>query len=205
MSGISSRFNHHEKKSHLRLSLSSPSSFIGKKRKLVAITVIPFFPTIIHAQQSYYKYEGLEVSPRDDMSVIGDLIRSEESASSFFKLVDRDGDGTLRAPEVAKFLRETIGGSSFDEELEVESEVLNVMNRLDRNQDEALDQEDMFTHWKQLERLLTAEEVAEWVEYAVQLPHEIGRYVSRHTPTWIYLKKYLKFFFDIISLNCVSF
>ena len=173
MGGTSSRFNHQEKKSRIR----PLSSLTGKKRKLVAITVIPFFPTV--AQQSSFdnKYEGLQVSSREDLSVIGDLIRSEESASSFFKLVDRDGDGTLRAPEVAEFLRESIGGSSFDEKSEVDTEVLNIMNRLDRNQDEVLDQDDIFSHWKQLERLLTTEEVAEWVQYAVQLPHEIGRYV----------------------------
>ena len=108
---------------------------------------------------------------------IGDYKRSPSSAFTFFSTIDRDGDGKLEPEEVASFLREEIGGTDFDSTYEVETEVIKMMEDLDTNHDHTLDQADVFAYWKKLESLLTADEVAEWVVHAVQLPEYIGRYV----------------------------
>jgi len=110
-------------------------------------------------------------------------VRSSSSSSSFFKSVDRDGDGVLRAAEVGEFLKNEIGGTAFDTSSEIESEVESVMLSLDRNQDEGLDASDVFAYWNHLESLLTAEEVAEWVVHAVQLPEYVGRIFKQHGVT----------------------
>merc|ERR1712232_1156798 len=108
-------------------------------------------------------------------SFIGDGIRSLSSSSSFFKSIDSDGDGMIKAPEVANFLKDSIGGSDFDTSSEVETEVANVMKSLDLNRDHGLDKSDVMAHWTRLESLLTADEVEEWVVHSVQLPESIGR------------------------------
>eukprot|EP00591_Stephanopyxis_turris_P010510 CAMPEP_0195528426 /NCGR_PEP_ID=MMETSP0794_2-20130614/30550_1 /TAXON_ID=515487 /ORGANISM="Stephanopyxis turris, Strain CCMP 815" /LENGTH=691 /DNA_ID=CAMNT_0040659557 /DNA_START=90 /DNA_END=2162 /DNA_ORIENTATION=+ len=114
---------------------------------------------------------------------IGDGIRSVSSAWKFFSHVDRDGDGMLRASEVASFISNEIGGSDFDSSFEVESEVNTVMKHLDRNDDDGLDQGDVHAYWNKLESLLTADEVAEWVVHAVQLPDYIGKIFKENSVT----------------------
>jgi len=106
---------------------------------------------------------------------IGDKIRSEASATSFFKSIDRDDDGSIGAAELATFVRNSIGGSAFDTASEVDSEVHKVLEALDLNHDDTLDRADVFSYWMQLESLLTTDEVAEWVVYAVQLPEYVGK------------------------------
>jgi len=106
---------------------------------------------------------------------IGDNHRSATSSKSFFDSVDKDGDEILGRSELSHFLYENIGGSSLDEESEVEREITSIMKRLDLNRDDGLDSKDVFGYWKSVESLLTVEEVAEWVVHAVQLPEEIGR------------------------------
>lgn len=125
--------------------------------------------------------KGLEVIP--GKSHIGDRMRSPSSASTFFRSVDKDGDGTLRGPELATFVRETIGGSAFDTQPEVDAEVDSVMKTLDRNHDDALDTSDLFAYWMQLESLLTSDEVADWVVYAVQLPEYVGKIFKENVVT----------------------
>eukprot|EP00586_Coscinodiscus_wailesii_P008032 CAMPEP_0172522172 /NCGR_PEP_ID=MMETSP1066-20121228/292977_1 /TAXON_ID=671091 /ORGANISM="Coscinodiscus wailesii, Strain CCMP2513" /LENGTH=703 /DNA_ID=CAMNT_0013305147 /DNA_START=247 /DNA_END=2355 /DNA_ORIENTATION=+ len=116
-------------------------------------------------------------------SHIGDGVRSASSSSSFFKSVDRDGDGLLRASEVANFLTHSIGGSAFDTSSEVDTEVSNVMRTLDQNRDDGLDKSDVMAHWTTLESLLTADEVAEWVEHAVQLPEDVAQLFKKNVVT----------------------
>ena len=114
---------------------------------------------------------------------IGDMHRSDSSTSRFFRSIDSDGDGILEKPEMESFVRETIGGSAFDTSAEVEAGVDQVLEQLDRDNDEGLDRDDVLAHWMQLESLLTAEEVSEWVVHAVQLPNEIGDVFLNHLVT----------------------
>ena len=105
---------------------------------------------------------------------IGDMHRSDSSTSRFFQSIDSDGDGILEKPEMESFVRETIGGSAFDTSDEVEAGVDQVLEQLDRDRDDGLDKNDVLAYWMQLESLLTAEEVSEWVVHAVQLPESVG-------------------------------
>mmetsp|Transcript_22424 Transcript_22424/g.40452 ORF Transcript_22424/g.40452 Transcript_22424/m.40452 type:complete len:726 (-) Transcript_22424:145-2322(-) len=114
---------------------------------------------------------------------IGDKIRSEASATSFFKSIDRDDDGSIGAAELASFVRNSIGGSAFDTASEVDSEVHKVLEALDLNHDDTLDRADVFSYWMQLESLLTTDEVAEWVVYAVQLPEYVGKIFMENVVT----------------------
>ena len=114
---------------------------------------------------------------------IGDMHRSDSSTARFFRSIDSDGDGILEKPEMESFVRETIGGSAFDTSAEVEAGVDQVLERLDRDNDDGLDRDDVLAHWMQLESLLTAEEVSEWVVHAVQLPNEVGDVFLDHLVT----------------------
>ena len=105
-------------------------------------------------------------------------MRSNESSTSFFQSVDTDGDGILRAAEVANFLEHEIGdASSFVTSYEISSEANRVIRALDQNEDETVEQKDIMEYWDHMENLLTAEEVEEWVVHAVQLPDYVGRLV----------------------------
>lgn len=106
---------------------------------------------------------------------LGDGIRSAEASGMFFDSIDTDGDGAIEPEEVARFLQTEIGGTQFDTKVEVDEEVGAVMERLDQNHDNGLEMSDMLNYWMQLESLLTAEEVAEWIVYSVQLPSSIGK------------------------------
>jgi len=102
---------------------------------------------------------------------IGDEHRSEISSASFFSSIDRDGDGTLRRPELSTFIRDKIGGEPFDTHEEREREIESVLTRLDLNADNGLDEIDVMSYWKKnLDGLLGVEDVAEWLVHAVQLP-----------------------------------
>ena len=116
-------------------------------------------------------------------SGIGDMTRSVSSTSRFFRSIDRDGDGILEKPEMESFVRDTIGGPAFDTSAEVEAGVDQVLERLDRDNDRGLDQGDVLAYWMQLESLLTAEEVSEWVVYAAQLPESVGKIFLEHVVT----------------------
>ena len=104
-------------------------------------------------------------SPRD-VPQLGDGIRSSEASGVFFDSLDRDGDGAIEPEEVALFLQEEIGGKSFDTSEEVLMETNSIMERLDQNHNDGLEMSDMLDYWTQLESLLTAEEVAEWIVYS---------------------------------------
>lgn len=108
-------------------------------------------------------------------SVIGDKKRSPESSKSFFSSIDRDDDGILGRGEIANFLRNQIGGAAFDTKNEVDLEVGAVIEHLDLNEDIGIDASDIYAYWNKLDRLLTTQEVADWVVHAVQLPESIGR------------------------------
>lgn len=107
---------------------------------------------------------------------LGDSIRSDEASDTFFHSLDSDHDGILEPEEVASFLKDQIGGSQFDTQSAVDKEVSTVMKRLDQNHD-GIEMSDVLDYWMQLESLLTAEEVSEWVVYAVQLPKTVGKSV----------------------------
>ncbi|KAL3809265.1 hypothetical protein ACHAXA_009963 [Cyclostephanos tholiformis] len=113
-------------------------------------------------------------SQRCDNSHLGDGIRSAESSGVFFDSLDRDGDGAIEPEEVALFLRNEIGGKQFDTPTEVDEEVGTIMARLDLDNNDGLEMSDMIAHWNKLESLLTAEEVADWIVYSVQLPMSVG-------------------------------
>ena len=108
-------------------------------------------------------------------SHLGDGIRSAESSGVFFDSLDKDGDGAIEPEEVALFLRNEIGGKQFDTQIEVDMEVGTIMARLDLNHNDGLEMSDMLVHWNKLESLLTAEEVADWIVYSVQLPMSVGK------------------------------
>jgi len=117
-------------------------------------------------------------------SNIGDNIRSNESSISFFQSVDKDGDGILRAAEVANFLEHEIGDtSSFVTSYEISSEANRVIRALDQNEDETVEQRDIMEYWDHMDNLLTAEEVEEWVVNAVQLPEYVGRIFKENAVT----------------------
>ena len=105
---------------------------------------------------------------------LGDGKRSIDSSGSFFDYMDKDGDGAIEPEEIAMFLLNKIGGEEFDTQSEVDDEVGTIMARLDHNHNNELEMSDMLIYWNQLENLLTAEEVAEWIVYSVQLPSSIG-------------------------------
>jgi hypothetical protein len=108
-------------------------------------------------------------------SHLGDGIRSSKSSDVFFDSLDRDGDGAIEPEEMALFLRNEIGGKQFDTQIEVDEEVGTIMARLDLNHNDGLEMSDMLAHWNKLESLLTAEEVADWIVYSVQLPMSVGK------------------------------
>jgi len=122
-----------------------------------------------------------------ERQAIGDHKRSPSASFTFFSHLDLDGDGKLGEKEVASFLWEEIGGADFDSTSEVNTEVDNVIRDLDVNHDMTLDRSDIFQYWAKMETLLTCEEVADWVVFAVQLPESIGRYVYLHIHTHIYI------------------
>ncbi|KAL9188499.1 hypothetical protein ACHAXT_006877 [Thalassiosira profunda] len=106
---------------------------------------------------------------------LGDGIRSAEATGVFFDSLDTDGDGTIEPDEVAVFLRDEIGGKQFDTQSEVDEEVGTIMERLDHNHNNELEMSDLIDYWMQLEKLLSPEEVAEWIVYSVQLPSGVGK------------------------------
>ena len=106
---------------------------------------------------------------------LGDMIRSNSASGQFFSSIDRDGDGTVRPTEIASFVRSRIGGTAFDSDGEVEAGVIRAMATMDRDHDDELDRGDLFAYWSNLEGMLTADELAEWVVNAVQLPEYVGR------------------------------
>lgn len=105
---------------------------------------------------------------------LGDETISEVSSHRFFQSVDRDGDGILEARELAYFLEDSIGGTPFDTTSEVNDEVHEVMQALDRDKQEGLEEGDVFAYWNHLESLTNADEVKEWIENALQLPQSVG-------------------------------
>jgi len=119
-------------------------------------------------------------SPRDTPQ-LGDGQRSTEASGLFFDSIDRDGDGQIEPEEVAIFLKDQIG--ELETQQAVDSEVVTVMEKLDQNHDNGLEMADMHEYWMQLETLLTAEEVAEWIVYAVQLPSSVGKIFMEHSVT----------------------
>ena len=106
---------------------------------------------------------------------IGDSHRSSNSFQSFFDSVDLDGDGKIRRPELNIFLSDKIGGTAFDEQNEIETEVGSIMDELDLEGDGRLEMGDVSSYLDKVESLLTVEEVAEWIVHAGQLPKEVGR------------------------------
>ena len=127
------------------------------------------FNAVVVGPASFCRDEDVEVSQ------LGDGIRSSEASGVFFDQLDIDGDGSVEPNEMAMFLRDEIGGTQFDTQSEVDLEVDTIMERLDQNHNDGLEMSDMLNYWTQLESLLTAEEVAEWIVYSVQLPKSIGR------------------------------
>ena len=112
------------------------------------------------------------VSPRD-IPQLGDGQRSMEASGLFFDSIDSDGDGQIEPEEISMFLKNQIG--ELKTQQAVDTEVVTVMASLDQNKDNGLEMADMHEYWIQLETLLTAEEVSEWIVYAVQLPLSVGK------------------------------
>jgi len=110
-------------------------------------------------------------------------MRSTSSSYLFFKSIDLDGDGTVRSSELSDFVTQKIGGSAFDADDEVEEGVSNAMAAIDGDNDGGLDPSDMFAYWTELESLLTADEVAEWIVHAVQLPESVGNIFKENVVT----------------------
>jgi len=118
---------------------------------------------------------SVRATSTSERQAIGDHKRSPSASFTFFSHLDLDGDGKLAEKEVASFLWDEIGGADFDSTSEVNTEVDNVIRDLDVNHDKTLDRSDIFQYWAKMETLLTCEEVADWVVFAVQLPESIGR------------------------------
>lgn len=141
------------------------------------------------SEGKFFKYPkifiiAIIISSSKVNSNIGDNMRSDESSTSFFQSVDKDGDGILRAAEVANFLEHEIGDtSSFVTSHEISSEANRVIRALDQNHDEEVNQIDILEYWDHMDNLLTAEEVEEWIVHAVQLPEEIGRIFKQNAVT----------------------
>jgi len=119
--------------------------------------------------------EHLPRIAHDNNYHLGDGILSTQASGIFFDSIDRDGDGAIEPEEVALFLQNEIGGKQFDTQLEVDEEVGTIMERLDQNHNNGLEMSDMLSYWAKMESLLTAEEVADWIVYSVQLPRSVGK------------------------------
>ncbi len=128
---------------------------------IVVNAVMEHLPRISHGHDNYYH--------------LGDGILSTQASGIFFDSIDRDGDGAIEPEEVALFLQNHIGGKQFDTQLEVDEEVGTIMERLDQNHNNGLEMSDMLSYWAQMESLLTAEEVADWIVHSVQLPRSVGK------------------------------
>jgi len=117
--------------------------------------------------------------------MIGDEHRSATSSANFFSSIDRDGDGTLGRPELSHFLKFEIGGDELDTNEEVQPVVESILSILDLNAEYGLDEGDMNVYWKKnLDGLLGLDDVAEWLEHAVQVPFgEVGRKFCEHHVT----------------------
>lgn len=147
---------------------------------LFALTILSAAATTEVADMAFQKKTpvdgGEEASIHSsERQAIGDHKRSPSASFTFFSHLDLDGDGKLGKKEVASFLWDEIGGTDFDSTYEVNTEVDNVIRDLDVNHDKTLDRSDIFQYWDKMETLLTCEEVADWVVFAVQLPESIGR------------------------------
>ena len=127
-----------------------------------------------HRPRTNLHCEPTLITPRD-VPQLGDGIRSTEASGIFFDSLDKDGDGAIEPEEMAAFLQNEIGGKQFDTQVEVDEEVGTIMERLDQNHNNGLEMSDMLNYWKQLETLLSPEEVSEWIVYSVQLPRSIGK------------------------------
>ena len=154
-----------------RLSCSSSTSYYGASPHAHSTRVkqkfMPLHISLLVVAALPLATEALIL--KTERHALGDNQRSETSSSSFFQSIDRDGDGTVARSELSEFLETSIGGTEFDEASEIKSEIDSVMKKLDLRSD-GLEEKDFFNYWNKLEKLLTVEEVAEWVEHAVQLP-----------------------------------
>ena len=156
------------KRSRCKRSNQGPSTYSDTSRYgHMRAKLIPLHIPLIVAAALPLVSEGLILN--SEKQALGDNHRFETSSTSFFQSIDRDGDGTVARAELSEFLWTSIGGTELDEGSEIESEIDSVMKNLDKRSD-GLEEKDVFDYWKKLEKLLTVDEVAEWVEHAVQLP-----------------------------------
>jgi len=103
-------------------------------------------------------------------------------SSNVFSSLDKNVDGILEPNEVRQFV-EKMGGPNLDEESEIVSGVASVMKNLDVDHDHQLSKSDFVAYWSKLGSLLTIDEVALWVEHAVQLPTEAAEILKSHGVT----------------------
>jgi len=136
----------------------------------------PFLPTLT------FIVTALILITAEDFQ-IGDSRRSNRSSTSFFLAVDTDQDDTIDFKELSDFVEKVIGGTQFDTPIEIELEASAMFKSLDLNDDRKISFKDVKEHWNKLECLLTSNEVAEWVKYAVQLPDHIAQAFKENAVT----------------------
>lgn len=106
---------------------------------------------------------------------IGDGATSERDARVLFEFLDTDADGQVEESELFAFVGDSIGGHVLDSTEEIEAGVASILDAADRNEDSRLSTAETREYWKRLGSLLSVEEVAAWVEHAVQLPSAVAR------------------------------
>lgn len=130
-----------------------------------------------HAVKLYLS--NISTHPSDIIisSGLGDGKRSPESAKIFFKSVDTNNDGIIKKGELSQYVEKSIGGTAFDTQSEVKSEVFALMKDFHvSSESEGIERSDVYAYWNQNEQLLNnVEEVREWIIFAVQLPEYIGQ------------------------------
>lgn len=111
---------------------------------------------------------------KDEKTILQDAF-AENFADDMFRDVDADGDGDLEAPELRGFIKD-FGGKDFDEEKEISGAVDAMFGVIDTNNDKILKRQDLLDHWNKVGSELSVEDVAQWIEHAIQLPQYVQRF-----------------------------
>ena len=95
----------------------------------------------------------------------------------FFKRVDGDGDGELSVRELSKFFRTSVGGEELDQSHEVLAAARGTLSRMDFGGGKTVSLAELGAHANA--RLLSAQEVGEWIEHGVRLPEYGALFIER--------------------------
>ncbi len=89
-------------------------------------------------------------------------------SKNFFDGVDNDKDGAIEVHELKAFVRNSLGGESYDSEFEINQGVSEALKSFGGN--EKISMMDLQAYLNSLENVMSVVEVGEWLEHALLLP-----------------------------------